>query len=667
MDRPLEIEELLRHAGWLRGLAASLVRDPAAADDLVQDAWVAALRHPPGAAAGEARGWLARVAGNLARNARRTRTRRADRETLARDERVEPAPDELLAEAEVQRLLAELVTELDEPLRVVVVLRWFRGLDSAQIGRELGLSPGAVRTRQQRALAELRAKLDRSRGRESWAALLIPLAPSGAQTPALIAASGLLVPAGVGLALVAGLVWYARRSDEAAAVRSALVAGNEPAEAATRAPALRPSASSKGSGVEREAAAAALGPGAGTDALDRAADEVELAGIVLVDGAEPTWPLQLVLSSPSGGTAMRAQPASTTTGGARAPEPAPLELHPDARGAFSFGRVPASWSGRIAVLDHELEDGRRTLSLTAPAADLVLRVRSTPAITGRYLDPSGAPIANAWFAAEVRGETDGMELADVRTVATTDEGRFRVPLDVASGLESAAGTLLLEVDDRAHLRTALAEFRLADGLDLGDLVAEPVSRLVFRVLDEHDAPIADAIAQVGEPLHRMLESGWPRGSAPTEPDGRGELRHAPARATLVRFAALRYASRRMTVEPGASPAVRLARLACLDVRVTGTPERGARLALSAEEAPFALAADSEDMSQQRALGAARPDEWREQGRRLGFALDGERLLLVGLRPDVVLTLDVTEADGRLLGTRTVVLAPGEWQTLVLDL
>jgi DNA-directed RNA polymerase specialized sigma24 family protein len=93
MDRPLEIEELLRHAGWRRGLAASLVRVPAAADDLVQDAWVAARRHPPGAAAGEARGWLARVAGNMARNARRTRTRRADRETVARDERVEPAPD----------------------------------------------------------------------------------------------------------------------------------------------------------------------------------------------------------------------------------------------------------------------------------------------------------------------------------------------------------------------------------------------------------------------------------------------------------------------------------------------------------------------------------------------------------------------------------------------
>src|SRR5205814_10341316 len=40
-------EELLAHAGWVRALARELVRDASTADDLVQETWLAALRHPP--------------------------------------------------------------------------------------------------------------------------------------------------------------------------------------------------------------------------------------------------------------------------------------------------------------------------------------------------------------------------------------------------------------------------------------------------------------------------------------------------------------------------------------------------------------------------------------------------------------------------------------------
>src|SRR5262245_4080883 len=104
MERRIEIEELLGHAGWLRRLATSLVRDPGAADDLVQDTWIAALRRPPAA---EPRAWLARVARNLAHNARRAGARRATHEELARAEPANPTPADVLQEAEAQRLLAE--------------------------------------------------------------------------------------------------------------------------------------------------------------------------------------------------------------------------------------------------------------------------------------------------------------------------------------------------------------------------------------------------------------------------------------------------------------------------------------------------------------------------------------------------------------------------------
>jgi len=52
------IEQLLEHSGWARRLAAGLVSDSSRADDVVQDAWVAALAHPP-AHSENLRSWFA--------------------------------------------------------------------------------------------------------------------------------------------------------------------------------------------------------------------------------------------------------------------------------------------------------------------------------------------------------------------------------------------------------------------------------------------------------------------------------------------------------------------------------------------------------------------------------------------------------------------------------
>ena len=45
-DATVDIEDLLAHEGFLRSLAGRLVSDPAAADDVVQETWVAALASP---------------------------------------------------------------------------------------------------------------------------------------------------------------------------------------------------------------------------------------------------------------------------------------------------------------------------------------------------------------------------------------------------------------------------------------------------------------------------------------------------------------------------------------------------------------------------------------------------------------------------------------------
>src|SRR5262245_37775346 len=93
-------DELQRHARWIRRLAGALLRDEAAADDLVQEAYLAALTRPP--AEGRLRPWLREVARNFARMRQRGDARRAQRE---RDARRPAEPEE--PDAYVQRLETE--------------------------------------------------------------------------------------------------------------------------------------------------------------------------------------------------------------------------------------------------------------------------------------------------------------------------------------------------------------------------------------------------------------------------------------------------------------------------------------------------------------------------------------------------------------------------------
>src|SRR5690348_10304935 len=90
-------EDLLAHAAWVRRLAGALVGDAHVADDVVQDTWLAALRHPP-AADRPVRPWLARVVANVASNRRRGDRRRADHESTPRPDGVVPSPREIAAE-----------------------------------------------------------------------------------------------------------------------------------------------------------------------------------------------------------------------------------------------------------------------------------------------------------------------------------------------------------------------------------------------------------------------------------------------------------------------------------------------------------------------------------------------------------------------------------------
>src|SRR5262245_59064075 len=165
--------ELLADARWLRRLAKSLVLDDAEADDLAQQTWLAAAQAQPQDDR-PLRPWLARVLRNFVGMAQRRAAVRA-RELPEPD--AAPTPTELLDRLQTQRLVARLLAELAEPYRTTLLLRYFEGLDPAEIAHLQQVPAGTVRWRHKVGLERLRAALDRSTGdRNRWMIALAPLA-----------------------------------------------------------------------------------------------------------------------------------------------------------------------------------------------------------------------------------------------------------------------------------------------------------------------------------------------------------------------------------------------------------------------------------------------------------------------------------------------------------
>ncbi len=172
-----KMEALLRHERFVRELARSIVRGDAAAQDLTQDAWLAAMRNPPKSHESE-RGWLATVVRRLASNARRQLKRAIERDRRhARDESV-PSRTSLLEREETRKRLLAAVLDLDEPFGTTLLLRYFEGMTPPQIARRTNTPLDTVKSRLKRGLARLRETLDATvdGGRSAWMAAFVPLA-----------------------------------------------------------------------------------------------------------------------------------------------------------------------------------------------------------------------------------------------------------------------------------------------------------------------------------------------------------------------------------------------------------------------------------------------------------------------------------------------------------
>src|SRR5688572_17296317 len=160
---PDDFELLMRRYNQrLFRAALAVLRDPAEAEDVVQDAWVRAyanLRQFAGRATFAT--WVTRIAIHeaLARGRRRARQSALSDDAIVRPAAARPVDEEVGA-GEAAAAIERAIEALPAAYRTVFVLREVEGLDVANTAACLDLPQATVKTRLHRARALLRRDLD---------------------------------------------------------------------------------------------------------------------------------------------------------------------------------------------------------------------------------------------------------------------------------------------------------------------------------------------------------------------------------------------------------------------------------------------------------------------------------------------------------------------------
>jgi RNA polymerase sigma-70 factor, ECF subfamily len=174
-DDAAAFEELmLRYQNRLVSLLAHMVGEPDLAEDLTQDVFMrvyrARKRYVPGAKFST---WLFTIAGNVAANAQRTRSRRHEvrlptsvsgTSTVPIDAIAVAAsglmPTRQLDKAELRDAVRQAIGALGERQRMAVLLSKFEHFSYAEIAEIMDLSPEAVKSLLSRARSRLREVLE---------------------------------------------------------------------------------------------------------------------------------------------------------------------------------------------------------------------------------------------------------------------------------------------------------------------------------------------------------------------------------------------------------------------------------------------------------------------------------------------------------------------------
>ncbi len=123
------------------------------ADDLLQETWVRVARSAKSFdTARRFRSWIYGIATNLARDLfRRRMTKERALRTLAMDPPAAPGADPA-----DRGELRERIAQLPENMRAVLLLRYFEGMNEAEMADALEIPRGTVKSRLHAALRELR-------------------------------------------------------------------------------------------------------------------------------------------------------------------------------------------------------------------------------------------------------------------------------------------------------------------------------------------------------------------------------------------------------------------------------------------------------------------------------------------------------------------------------
>lgn len=517
----LDPDGVLANLDWVRGLARRLVSDPGAADDVLQETWLAARRHRPPSGS-PLRAWLGRVARNTALQMRRHESIRRGHEQASAVEDTLPSAGELVERASVQRAVVDAVLALDEPYRRTVFLRYFEGLTPSAIAKRTGTPVATVKTRLRRALALLRERLDRAHGGDgrSWVLALLPLVPRPRWSAppfleALLVSTSLKITLPAAALAVVAVVWIRGHEGDVPAPR-------EPARAASPPAALvAPELPAQGPAEIAPAARTEVAPP--VVAEEASAKEELLRARVLDLAGRPVGGVEIGLRKVSGDSLDEDGRMAIWEEDAPAGEPVAIS-GPDGWLSLPPDREPF---GALVSQDERWET---VLAPTPwPGEECVLLVAPRFALRGHVRDSSGAPFAGARLAFVLpEAATHDLDVAlsgyaSGWRAATDADGAFSLPR-----LPAVAGAAL-RVRAEGFPRLEVERDAWAD--DVLELVLEDPERgwLEGVVRGPSGAPIADACVGLGS---RGVRTGV---------DGRFRLGlEGIAEATTLRAAAAGY-------------------------------------------------------------------------------------------------------------------------------
>lgn len=199
----------------ITAIALAIVRDVPTSQDIAQDAFINAWNNLPQLRnTGSFLPWLRQITRNLARDHLR---RRASEKRYGGDMDdilavvADPSPDapELLSRQHEEQIVAELIDELPEETREILLIYYREGQSSKQVAQLLGMQDAAVRKRLQRARDALRADMLKRIGE-----FAVSSAPGVAFTALVV--GGLSLAPGAAVAATAGGLFASKKMGLAA-------------------------------------------------------------------------------------------------------------------------------------------------------------------------------------------------------------------------------------------------------------------------------------------------------------------------------------------------------------------------------------------------------------------------------------------------------------------